>query len=170
MHLFGHAHEPHLTRFKASRDHGDVVLRWDVRNAPAFRWRVLRSESGFAETTDVLPGGDQTLVSESPDCGARDDQAGGEKSYYYTVFAQDAEGIWHRQVKIKVDRGDKLSWHRDSLEETARPTATSPTRPPLPQWSSAWRGRRPTCCSRLLTDLSSSKRPPDCTLPACDPS
>ncbi len=96
-----------------------MILRWDVRNAPALRWRVLRSDGGFAETADALPGDDQTLVSDSPDCGARDDQASGERSYYYTVFAQDAEGSWHRQVKIKVDHGDKLSWHRASFEEAS---------------------------------------------------
>ena len=120
MHLFGQAHEPHLTHFEAVHDHeGGVILRWDVRNAPALHWRVLRSDRGFAEMADALPGGDQTLVSDSPDCGARDDQASGEASYYYTVFAQDAEGIWHRQVKIKVDHGDKLSWHRPSVEEAS---------------------------------------------------
>ena len=80
---------------------------------------MLRSDRGFAEMADALPGGDQTLVSDSPDCGARDDQASGEASYYYTVFARDAEGIWHRQVKIKVDHGDKLSWHRPSVEEAS---------------------------------------------------
>lgn len=120
MHLFGHAHEPHLTHFEAVRDdEGGVILRWDVRNAPALGWRVLRSDCSFAETAEALAGGDQTLISESPDCGMRDDQASGETSYYYTVFAQDAEGIWHRQVKIKIDHGDKLSWHRASFEDAS---------------------------------------------------
>jgi hypothetical protein len=120
MHFFGHDHEPHLTHFEAVRDQeGGVILRWDVRNAPARRWRVLRSEHGFAETAEALSGGDQTLVSESADCGVRDDQAIGEATCYYAVFAQDEKGAWHRQVTIKIDHGDRLSWHRPSFEEAS---------------------------------------------------
>lgn len=124
MHLFGDAHEPHLTHFEATRDHGDVVLRWDVRHGPALRWRVLRSEHDFAEAPDALPGGDQTLVSESAQCGARDDQIVGNIPYYYTVFAQDTEGVWHRQVKAKIAHGDRLHWHRPSMGD-ASPGSTS---------------------------------------------
>ena len=57
MHLFGDRDEPHLTHFLADRQGGSVVLAWDVRNAPALSWRVLRSERDFAETSEVLVGG-----------------------------------------------------------------------------------------------------------------
>ena len=112
MHLFGGAKEPHLTHFEAQRERGGVILRWDVRRAPAMRWRVLRSQVEFAKTPDALPGSGQALISDSADCGARDDQATGEETYYYTVFAQDAQGAWQRQVKVKVDPRDKLRWQR----------------------------------------------------------
>jgi len=120
MHLFGGGKEPHLAHFEAERNHASVLLRWDVRHAPALRSRVLRSEADFAETADALPGSGQTLVSDSANCGARDDQATGEGSYYYTVFAQDEQAVWHRQVK--VDHADKLSWHHPahpSFEEAS---------------------------------------------------
>jgi hypothetical protein len=62
MHLFGDRNEPHLTHFIADRQGGTVVLAWDVRNAPALSWRVLRSEHDFAATADALVGSDQTLL------------------------------------------------------------------------------------------------------------
>ena len=63
MHLFGDSSGPHLTHFQARRDGNRVELGWDVRNAPALRWRVLRSEQDFATSSDALPGSGQTVAS-----------------------------------------------------------------------------------------------------------
>ncbi len=128
MRLFGDRNEPRLEHFEASREHGDVVLRWDVRDAPALRWRVLRSERDFAETADALPGSGQTLVSESANCGARDDQIPGKATCFYTVFAQDGQGLWHRQVKVKIDHGDRLRWRSPKFEMASSANPTSELR------------------------------------------
>ena len=119
MHLIGNAREPHLTHFEAIREQGDVILRWDLRNAPALRWRVLRSERGFSESADAPVGSDQTVVSESADCGVRDDQASGDDAYYYTVFVQDELGAWHCQMKVEIGEGQRLHWHRPSLDRAS---------------------------------------------------
>ena len=111
MHLFGGSNEPHLTHFLADRQSGSVVLAWDVRNAPALSWRVLRSEHDFAETADVPVGSDQTLLSESPQCGARDEKVDAQTTYYYTVFARGDDGVWHRQVKVLVKPEERLGLH-----------------------------------------------------------
>ena len=114
MHLFGDASEPHMTHFEAERERGYVAFRWDVRKAPAVRWRVLRSEHDFAETADALDGSGQTLVSDSEQCGANDGQIVESTTYFYAVFAQDEQGAWRRQVKIRIDHGEHLQWRHAS--------------------------------------------------------
>ena len=92
MHLFGDSNSPHLTHFEARREAGFVELGWDVRNAPALRWRVLRSESEFAATADAQAGSGQTLVMKGGDTYVMDDQVVPGTAYFYTVFAQDEKG------------------------------------------------------------------------------
>ena len=117
MHLFGNADDPHLTHFEVEGGPGFVMLRWDVKNAPALEWRVLRSDHYFAENATI--GGGQTLVSESAQCGAADERVDGRTTYYYTVFAKDQGGIWHRQVKVKARPGDRMRWQHPA--HTAEP-------------------------------------------------
>ena len=74
MHLFGDSSGPHVTHFQAHRERGYVELGCDVRPAPALSWRVLRSERGFVETADALPGSGQTVVMEGTDTYLMDDQ------------------------------------------------------------------------------------------------
>jgi hypothetical protein len=64
VHLFGDSSGPHLAHFHARRERGYVELGWEVRNTPALRWRVLRSEREFATAADALPGNGQTMVME----------------------------------------------------------------------------------------------------------
>ena len=106
--------------FIADRQGGSVVLAWDVRNTPALSWRVLRSDKDFAETADALVGTGQTLVSESAQCGARDATIDDETTYYYTVFASDEQGVWHRQVKAKIKAAERLQWRHPAHWETVR--------------------------------------------------
>jgi hypothetical protein len=116
-HLFGDRNEPHLTHFIADRQGGAVVLAWDVRNAAALSWRVLRSEHDFAAAADAPAGSDQTLVSEGAQCGARDEKIDELTTYYYTVFARDTQGVWHRQVKVKVKPDERLRWRHPAYGE-----------------------------------------------------
>ena len=83
---------------------------------------MLRSDKDFAETADALVGTGQTLVSESAQCGARDATIDDETTYYYTVFAQpDEQGVWHRQVKAKIEAAECLQWrHPAHCVETGR--------------------------------------------------
>ncbi len=62
MHLFGGGSGPYLAYFHARREGTQAFLEWEVRNAPDLSWRVLRSESGFADEATAPARGDQTLV------------------------------------------------------------------------------------------------------------
>jgi hypothetical protein len=119
MHLFGDASGPHIAYFHAHREGDHVQLEWEVRNAPARRWRVLRSEREFAETADALPGSGQTVVLEGTDTHLTDDPLVKGMPYFYSVFAQDAQAMWHRQVKVKLARHDRLRWHHPSAAAQA---------------------------------------------------
>ena len=112
LHLFGASHEPHLVHFYVRRDGTQVELGWEVRNAPALSWRVLRSEQSFADVADALPGSGQTVVLAGSDTHVTDEALAGGATYFYTVFAQDERGAWHRQVKARVAPHDRLRWHR----------------------------------------------------------
>ena len=114
MHLFGGHDEPHLVHFEVHRMPRYVTFAWDVRHAPALRWRVLRSETGFAEdaSADSVVGAGQTLVSESDVTGARDDAVSEGVTYFYAVFSQDEQGEWERQVTVKLEHDDHLRLER----------------------------------------------------------
>jgi hypothetical protein len=114
MHLFGDTSEPHLSHFHARRDGTQALLGWEVRNAPDLTWRVLRSETSFAEEAAAGPGGGQTLVMEGTQTHATDEGLDEGSTYYYTVFVADEHGTWHRQVKARLHPGDHhLRWHYD---------------------------------------------------------
>lgn len=110
MHLFGDSRGPHLVHFHAHSESDHVELEWEVRNAPALSWRVLRSEHGFAETADALPGSDQTMVMEGRETHMTDEKLVKGRRYFYTVFAQDEQGAWHRQVTTRLEDHDHLHW------------------------------------------------------------
>jgi hypothetical protein len=116
MHLFGDSNSPHLTHFRALREPGYVELDWDVRNAPALRWRVLRSARDFASTAGALPDSDQTVVAEGTETHVTDDQVVEGTPYFYTVFAQDDEGVWHQQVKTRLAHRERLRWLHPSFD------------------------------------------------------
>ena len=117
MHLFGDVNGPHLSHFEARREGGSVELGWDVRNATELRWRVLRSEREFAAVADAPAGSGQTVVMEGTDTYVMDDQIVKATAYFYTVFAQDDQGAWHRQVRTRVAHGDRLRWLHPALHE-----------------------------------------------------
>lgn len=112
MHLFGDSSGLHLAHFHAQRERDQVELEWEVRNAPALSWRVLRSKSDFAEVADALPGSGQTVVMEGTYTHVTDDRLVEGTPYFYTVFAQDEQAVWHRQIKTKLEQRDHLRWHR----------------------------------------------------------
>ena len=80
-------------------------------------WRVLRSEREFAATPDPLVGSGQTVVMEGTETYVMDDQVVEGTPYFYTIFVQDEQRVWHLQVKTKVAHRDRLRWLHPSLEK-----------------------------------------------------
>lgn len=106
--MLGRAAKPKLVHLKSRRVTGMIVLTWDVRRARALRWRVLRSESGFAAgpLDDTVVGNGQTLVSDQVRPGSRDDLDAAPSTAFYTIFCEDERGAWHRQARLRLDTRD----------------------------------------------------------------
>jgi hypothetical protein len=119
MHLFGSAEGPHMAHFHVRHNKGRVVLDWEVRNAGAIRWRVLRSEEGFAESADALPGSGQEVVNESEDTHLLDDGLDPKTHYFYTIFSREQDGTWQRQVEAKATPRRALSWIHPQAQDVA---------------------------------------------------
>jgi hypothetical protein len=64
-------------------------------------------------------GSGQTVVMEGTDTYLMDDQVGEGTPYFYTVFVQDEQGVWHLQVKTRVAHRDRLPWLHPSLRRWA---------------------------------------------------
>jgi hypothetical protein len=111
VHLFGDSGGPHLAHFHARRERDYVELIWEVRNAPDLSWRILRSEHEFAATADAFAGSGQILVMQGTETHARDDRVAEGTPYFYTVFAQDEQGVWQRQVTTRLEQPGHLHWH-----------------------------------------------------------
>jgi hypothetical protein len=96
---------------------GHIELDWEVRNADSVRWRVLRSERGFSDSAEPPGGNGQTLVNESSDAFLADGGLDSRAHYFYTVFSQEQDGGWQRQVEAKVQPRDVLSWFHPQAQE-----------------------------------------------------
>lgn len=88
-----------------------------MRNAPHLKWRVLRSQEGFAATADVPGDNGQTLVMEDEEDHLDDVGLDEHAHYYYTVFCQNEQGEWQRQVEVKVKPHDAWHWLHPKEEE-----------------------------------------------------
>ncbi len=132
MHLFGNAAGPHLVHFHVRHAEGRVVLDWEVRNAESIRWRVLRSESGFAESADAVPGSGQVLVSEGEDTHVVDDGLDSGTHYFYTVFSHEEDDTWRRQIEAKVKPGSVLGWLHPRAHEPTDADAGAAAQPITP--------------------------------------
>jgi hypothetical protein len=74
----------------------------------AARWRVLRSPRGFAQGPfdETVVGSGQTLVSDKPVPGARDDGPGRDGAGFYAVFVESERGDWRHEAKLKLSADD----------------------------------------------------------------
>jgi hypothetical protein len=106
--LFGRDRKPRLVHLKSRLHAGAIVLTWDARGGRALRWRVLRSAQDFAEGPfdDTVVGSGQTLVSDKPVPGARDDTPGRDGAGFYTVFVESERGDWRREAKLRLSADD----------------------------------------------------------------
>jgi len=119
--VLGRTAIPRLVHLKHRRVTGGVVLTWDVRGAQALRWRVLRSERGFAAGPfdDTVVGRGQTLVSDQARPGSRDDLGALDPTpatAFYTVFCEDARGAWRRRARLKLDTRDPAPGRRSESD------------------------------------------------------
>ncbi len=106
--MFGRDRKPRLVHLKSRLHAGAIVLTWDARGGRVQRWRVLRSPDGFAEGPfdDTVTGSGQTLVSDKPVPGARDDSPERDGAVFYTVFAESERGEWRREARLKLAADD----------------------------------------------------------------
>jgi hypothetical protein len=116
MHLFGDAAEPHIAHFHAHRHRDAVEIEWEVRNAE-LRWRVLRSEEGFAVTADTPGKNGQRLLNETHDTFLTDRDIDTRTSYYYTIFSRESDGRWQRQIEAKLRPRAVLKWLHPQAED-----------------------------------------------------
>ena len=131
MHLFGETSGPHLAHFHAWH-HGDrVELDWELRNSPPLKWRVLRSEDDFAENADAPGDTGQVLVSEGPDTHVADEGLKGNGHVFYTVFAQDDHGTWHRQAETRLKAHDAFSWLHPDVKQVYEAEQDMTANPPV---------------------------------------
>ena len=112
MHLFGDRHGPHLAHFHARREGTQAFLEWEVAQragphlaGPAFRVGVRRRghRPRPAATRPSLWRGRRTISAE--------EGLAHNVTYYYTAFASDEHGTWHRQVAAKLAPRDHHRWH-----------------------------------------------------------
>jgi hypothetical protein len=85
-------------------------------------WRVLRSECEFATTPEPLVGSGQTVIMEGTETYLMDDGVVEGTPYFYTIFVQDEQGVWHLQVKTKVTYRDRLRWLHPDLRKATGAT------------------------------------------------
>jgi hypothetical protein len=109
-------HEKLLERVRGARTGTTVTLEWTVAGETPPTVRVLRSVYAAAERAQDadLPAMEQTLAFEGVGTGLRDDDlVESADIYYYTFFAQDADGAWRDQVCVELARGAAIEWSRD---------------------------------------------------------
>jgi len=102
-----------LEEFHASRGEEWVVLKWRAHESLT-HWRILRSESGFAESVDdaAKPDSDQTLVYEGSAPEFEESGLIGGVDYYYTVFGLNPDGEWVGQAEVRIKPKAKHEWVR----------------------------------------------------------
>lgn len=115
MHLFGDTTTPHLWHVHVFHEGERVTLDWEVRNAPQLRWRILRSEEGYAASAEPPGDNHQALVSETTDTHLSD--AANHRVAYYTIFSEERTGGWQRQIETRVRPHDRLGWFHPSAAE-----------------------------------------------------
>jgi hypothetical protein len=92
-----------IRRIKAKGDDNWVVVKWEYVDGPV-EVVVVKSETGPAKDLGQLfverPDHRAIFFDEGTRC--QDQDVVSDVRYYYTLFAQDQEGRWHRQGDTKV--------------------------------------------------------------------
>lgn len=123
---------PHIAHFHVRHHDGRIELEWELRNSPSIRWRVLRSEHGFAESAEASGNDGQVQVNESSDTFLTDQGLASHAHYFYTVFSQEPDGTWRKQVEVKARPHDRLSWFHPQAQDIIDAQAAGGIPRPLP--------------------------------------
>jgi hypothetical protein len=122
-----------MLHFRARHENGCVELSWEARYGDILRWRVLRSQQGFAPCAEAPGSNEQVIVSDSTATAVVDRGLDPGSHFYYTVFSQEGDGVWCKQADVRLRPGGLLSWlhpHRyDAADDGASLAAPAPVSP-----------------------------------------
>ena len=171
IHVSGGAQETHVAHFHARHENGRVELDWEARYGDKLRWRVLRSELGFAADAEPPSSNGQVLVAEGMQTHLVDPGLDPDRHFYYTVFSQEPDRTWCKQVEVKLRPHDLLGWihphrHEGQDAQASRATSAAPSRlqqMPLPE------DRHPSAQMSASTDRPDPARTTDALWPAAAP-
>jgi hypothetical protein len=78
---------------------------------------VLRSEQGYAEGAEPPGASGQAIVNESAETYLCDEGLDPARHYFYTVFSQEPEGGWRKQVEVRLRPHDLLGWFHPHAQD-----------------------------------------------------
>jgi len=107
-----------IRRVKAKADDDWVVVKWEPVGDPV-EVVVVRSETRSADDLRELfvDRPDQRAIYFDTGTQCQDQDVVSDVKYYYTLFAQDGEGRWHRQGDDKVHIARSFSRERVEFHE-----------------------------------------------------
>ncbi len=107
-----------IRRIKAKADDDWVVVKWEPVGDPA-EVVVVKSETGPARDLRELfvERPDQRAIYFDSGTQCQDQDVVSDVKYYYTLFAQDGTGRWHRQGDEKVHIPRSFSRERVEFHE-----------------------------------------------------
>jgi hypothetical protein len=107
-----------IRRVKAKAGDDWVVVKWEPVGDPV-EVVVVKSETGPAKDLRELfvDGSDQRAIYFDAGTQCQDQDVVSDVKYYYTLFAQDGDGRWHRQGDDKVHIPRSFSRERIEFHE-----------------------------------------------------
>jgi hypothetical protein len=104
----GHATQ-HLTkvgtyRLLASTRDGEFAAAWDYPGRSLLEVRIVRSVAGFARAAGEGEAQGQSEVYRDV-TGSYRERPGGDRTWFYTVFAREGAGGWERWGEYELPAG-----------------------------------------------------------------
>jgi hypothetical protein len=104
------SHHRLIGRLHASHSDRWVVIQWEHAGPTPGEVIVVKSDVGYAESlADVfVERPSQRIIYFDTGTQCQDQDVVGDVKYYYTVFAQAPDGLWHKQGTEKVRTKETL--------------------------------------------------------------
>lgn len=110
-----------IRKLHASHSDRWVVIRWEHAGETPGEVIVAKSDAGHAASLEELfvEHPKQRAIYFDTGTSCQDQDVVGDVTYYYTVFAQAADGSWHRQGGEKVHTKktlreyERIEFHED---------------------------------------------------------